>query len=60
MDFSLFSIEFINIFSYIQIELFKAGVPPEVIVKEFSRYSEDKYLVSKRYEDHQNSNALIP
>lgn len=60
MDFSLFSIEFINIFSYIQIELFKADVPPEVIVKEFSRYSEYKDLVNKRYESYQNSNTLIP
>ena len=60
MDFSLLSIEFINIFSYIQIELFKAGVPPEVIVKEFSRYSDYKDLVNKRYESYQNSNTLIP
>jgi len=60
MDFSLLSIEFINIFSYIQTELFKAGVPPEVIVKEFSRYSDYKDLVNKRYESYQNSNTLIP
>ncbi|WP_448213520.1 hypothetical protein [Colwellia sp. MEBiC06753] len=48
-DFSLWAIEFINVFTYIQHQLLTSGVPAELIVQEFSRYEEFKKLVDIRY-----------
>lgn len=59
-DFSLFSIELINLFTFIQKELLKDGTSPEVIVNCFARYEEYKDLVNKRFENYQVNKVLTP
>lgn len=60
VDFSLFSIELINLFSFIQKELLKEGSSAEVIVNCFARYEEYKALVNKRFENYQVNKILAP
>lgn len=59
-NFSLFAIELINLFSYIQKELLKNGTPAQVIVDCFARYEDYKKLVNKRFEFFKANNTLKP
>lgn len=59
-DFSLFSIELINLFSYIQKELLKNGTSAQVIVDCFAKYNDYKELVDKRFEFFKIHNTLKP
>lgn len=59
-DFSLFAIELINLFSYIQKELLKNGTPAQVIVDCFAGYENYKELVDKRFEYFKINNTLKP
>lgn len=60
VEFSLFSIELINLFTFIQKELLKECVSPEVIVDLFSRYKEYKTLIDRRFEHFKINKKLEP
>jgi len=59
-DYSLFTVEFVNLFTYIQKELLGEGVSPQIICDCFAKYEEYKDLVNKRFEFFQVNNVLKP
>jgi len=60
IDYSLFSIVFINLFTFIQKDLLNANIATKTIVDKFKMYAEYKDLVDSRFQEFYKTGELTP